>query len=128
MARTGLPTALGALSGGIVVLGGILEFLIATVQGLATLKVRTIVGGFVDGIVALVLGLLVLAMTFYAHRGSRDRAVVGGVVLVVLGALVWFLVSSYLIAVLGGVLAFLGGLLFVLEDAFRPPSSSPTSP
>jgi hypothetical protein len=112
-----LVTLLAALGGILVILGGIVGFLLSFAPGGFGMEDRFAVGGLVYGILAIVMGLIILSFSGYTHYRSLESGPTGGVILVVLGVVTWIVVGGSVLVAAGSFLAVLAGLLFLLEAA-----------
>jgi hypothetical protein len=115
MVQRGLVAVLGAIGGILVILGGILGFLLSLGdQGFGP-RFGMDSGALVYGIVAVILGFLILVFSGYTHFRGADRSIVGGVILIVLGVIAWAVVGGWVLVAIGAVLAVLAGLLLCFE-------------
>ncbi|MFI5415453.1 MAG: hypothetical protein ACHQ16_07355, partial [Candidatus Lutacidiplasmatales archaeon] len=99
----------------LIILGGILGFLLSIGNDDFGGRFGMDSGALVYGIVAVVIGMLILLFSGYTHFRGADRSVVGGIVLIVLGAVGWAVVGGWVLVAIGSVLAVLAGLLLCAE-------------
>jgi hypothetical protein len=107
------------LVGGLLILTG---GLVAVVFGLVDLALGQVIGaaGALGGAVVLfVVGALVLLFAHLGEHGWKDRPVAAGVLLVILAVVGWAAlgVGANLLALVGGILTLLAGVLYLIEPA-----------
>jgi hypothetical protein len=115
MVQRSVVTVLAALGGILVILGGILGFLLSIGSDDFGGRFGMDSGALVYGIIAVVVGMLILLFSGYTHYRGADRTLVGGIVLIVLGAVGWAVVGGWVLVAIGSVLAVLAGLLLCAE-------------
>ncbi len=120
MPQSGVPTVLGVVAGVLAILGGFIDFILGVAHAFFAYSPGPLVQGVAAGLISTVLGILMLVFTGYSRAGVRDHAMVGGIVLILLGVISWFLLGRSLFVVLAAVLAFLAGLVFLLEHTVHP--------
>jgi len=106
----------GLVGGLLVVVGGV----VALVFGAADLALGHWAGaaGAVSGaIVLFVVGALILLFSHLGEHDWKDRAATTGVLLVVLAVIGWAVLGlgSNVVALVGGLLAFVAGILYLIE-------------
>jgi hypothetical protein len=127
MVQRSLVTVLAAIGAILMILGGILGFLLSLGSERFGGQLGGDAGAFVYAIVAVVLGLLVLLFSGYTHYRGTDRSLVGGIVLIVLGAIGWEVVGGWLLVAIGSVLAVLAGLILTVEALLGESRHYPSS-
>ncbi|MCI4331078.1 MAG: hypothetical protein L3K19_04445 [Thermoplasmata archaeon] len=115
MVQRSLVAVLAALGAILIILGGILGFLLSFGPGRFGGRFGSDGGAFVYGIVAVVLGLIILLCSGYTHYRGVNSSLVGGIVLIVLGAVTWAVVGDWVLVAIGAVLVVLAGLVLAAE-------------
>jgi CHASE2 domain-containing sensor protein len=117
----------GLLGGGLIALGGLVSLVTGTVD-LAMGRAFGAVAATTDAVVLFVIGGLAMLFAWLSRHEWSSRPLASGVVLVVLSVIGWavFGVGVNLIAVIGTILVFLAGILFLLEPA-KKAMTSPVS-
>jgi hypothetical protein len=115
MAQRSLVTLLAALGGILVVLGGLLGALLSFAPGRYGMPFGGMWSALVLGVLAIVLGLFILAYSGAAHVWSLHQNLGGGIVLIVLGAVTWIVVGGWLLVAVGSFLTIVAGLLVLGE-------------
>jgi hypothetical protein len=115
MVQRSLVTLLAALGAILIILGGILGFLLSLGSEDFGGRFGSDGGALVYGIVAVVLGILILLFSGYTHYSSATSSLTGGIILLVLGAITWAVVGGWLLVLLGSILAVLAGLILTVE-------------
>jgi hypothetical protein len=110
-----LVSLLAALGGILVILGGIVGFLLSFAPGGFEMGDRFAAGSLVYGVVAVVLGLIILVFSGYTHYRGLATDATGGVILLVLGVVTWIIVGDWVLVAAGSFLAVLAGLLLLVE-------------
>ncbi|MCI4364058.1 MAG: hypothetical protein L3K13_07155 [Thermoplasmata archaeon] len=110
----------GLLGGGLVLLGGLVSLLV----GFVDLVVGHPFGAISSASLAVVLFVVGALAMFFAWIGQhdwRERPFASGVLLVVLAVVGWaFLgLGANVVALVGALFVFLGGVLFLVEPAKR---------
>ena len=123
-----LAYGFGLLGGALMLLGSIVTFVLAGVD-FAFGHARGAISSVALGVVLLVVGVLVLFFAYLGHREWSNRPLACGVLLVTLAVVGWaFLgLGSNLVALIGALFAFLGGILFLVEPAKRIVTAPATS-
>jgi hypothetical protein len=108
----------GLVGGLLILVGG----LVAVAFGFVDLALGRMIGaaGALGGAVVLfVVGALVLLFTHLGEHGWKERPVAPGVLLVILAAIGWAALGlgANLIALVGGILTLLAGVLYLIEPA-----------
>lgn len=116
MDRKLVPTLLGVAGALIILVGALVALLVGMVNGIAHDLATPILAGFSTAAVAGAVGVIALVMTYYA-RGAEAERLVGGIGLLVLGAITWAFLLGSALAIAGSILVFFGGLVFTLEGA-----------
>lgn len=114
MERKLIPTLLAGIGGLLILLGALVAFLVGMVNGITTNSVAAASTLIATGVMAGVIGVIALVMTYYA-RGSETERLVGGIGLLVLGVVSWAFLMASTLAIAGSVLVFFGGLVFAVE-------------
>ena len=114
MERNRIPTLMGAVGGVLILMGALVAFFLGVAATIATNHVGPILAGMTTGVVAGVVGLTALVLTYYV-RGSQNEKLAGGVGMLVLGAVSWAFLMTSALAIAGSIVVFFGGLLFALE-------------
>jgi hypothetical protein len=104
------------------VFAGVLLFIAAlfiVLAGLANLALngfstRLFLNSTADVILAVVLGLLFIFFSVVAARPSKDSALTGGVILMVLSVGTWWILGLHLFEALAGLFGLIGGILFIV--------------
>lgn len=115
MDRKRIPTLLAGVGGLLILLGALVAFLLGMVNGISSHSVAAASTLVSTAVVAGVIGVIALVMTYYA-RGSDTERLVGGIGLLVLGAVSWAFLMSSALALAGSILVFFGGLVFAVEE------------
>ncbi|HTT72815.1 MAG TPA: hypothetical protein VMG99_01505 [Thermoplasmata archaeon] len=115
-----LAYGFGLLGGGLILLGAVVTFVFGAVDLLLGHAVSA-ANSVSLGVVLLVVGALVLLFAYLGHRDWSDRPLASGILLVTLAVIGWaFLgLGANVVALIGALFAFLGGLLFLIEPAKR---------
>lgn len=121
--RGGIATMLGILGGVLILLGVFIGVLFAGLFSLFTFHAGSLLGAAYQGAIDVVLGFLILIFTGYARSHPPPDKAIGGVVVLILAVIAWYVSSSaFLVFVtIGSILAGIGGLIFLLESAFQGP-------
>jgi len=114
----------GLVGGLLIGLGG----LVALVSGLANLALDHLTaaaGSLSAAIVLWVVGGLVIVFSHFGEHAWQDRPSSTGVLLIVLAVVGWagLGVGSNLVALLGGLLTLVGGILYLIEPMRRGTSA-----
>ncbi|MCI4334983.1 MAG: hypothetical protein L3K04_05090 [Thermoplasmata archaeon] len=120
LSETRLGYGFGLLGGSLLLLGG----LVSLVVGFVDLVVGHPFGAISSAglaVVLFVVGALAIFFAWLAHHDWSDRPTAGGVLLVVLAVIGWaFLgLGANVVALIGALFVFLGGVLFLVEPAKR---------
>jgi hypothetical protein len=115
MVQRSLVTVLAALGALLIILGGIVGFLLSLGRGMYGGPFLASSGAFVYGVIAVVLGLLILVFSGYTHYQGVGNALTGGLVLIVLGIVTWAVVGGWILVALGAFLAILAGIVLIVE-------------
>jgi len=123
-----LAFGFGLLGGALLLLGGVVTFVLGAVD-LVIGHPFGAISSLGLGVVLLVVGGLVLFFAYLGHRDWADRPLACGVLLVALAVVGWaFLgLGSNVIAVVGALFAFLGGVLYLVEPAKKVVSAAAAS-
>jgi CHASE2 domain-containing sensor protein len=110
----------GLLGGGLIALGGLLSLASGTVD-FAMGRMFNAIDATGDAIVLFVVGGLAMLFAWLSRHDWSSRPLASGVVLVVLSVVGWAVlgVGVNFVAVVGSILVFLAGVLFLLEPAKR---------
>jgi len=108
----------GLLGGGLILLGSLVSLFV----GMVDLAVGRPSGALSSGSLAIVLfviGGLAIFFAWLARHDWADRPLASGVLLVVISAVGWaFLgLGANVIALVGAIFVFVGGVLFLVEPA-----------
>jgi hypothetical protein len=129
MVQRSIVTVLAGLGGVLVILGGILGFLLSIGPSGYGPRYDGTVGALALGLIAIVLGFLILVFSGFTHYQGVDRSVTGGLVLLILGIVTWVIVGGWILIAVGSFLTVVAGLVLVLEVLLAAPrgrgSSSP---
>jgi hypothetical protein len=115
MVQRSLVTLLAALGAILIILGGILGFLLSLGSEDFGGRFGSDGGALVYGVVAVVLGLLILVFSGYTHYRGASTSLGAGLVLIVLGAITWAVVGGWLLVLVGAILTVLAGLILTVE-------------
>jgi hypothetical protein len=115
MVQRSLVTALAALGALLIVLGGIFGFLLSLGRGMYGGPFMGTEGAFVYGLIAVILGVLILVCSGYTHYQGVQSSLMGGLTLIVLGAVTWAVVGGWLLVAVGSMLAILAGVILSVE-------------
>jgi drug/metabolite transporter (DMT)-like permease len=109
------------LVGGLLILVGGLVALVFGVADLALGHALAFAGAASEAFVLFVVGALVLLFAYLGEHGWRDRAFAAGVMLVILAIVGWAALGlgSNVVALIGGILALLAGVLYLIEPTRR---------
>ncbi|MCI4363352.1 MAG: hypothetical protein L3K13_03495 [Thermoplasmata archaeon] len=118
MAHRGVVGLLAGIGGLLILLGGIVGFLEGVAVGIAAHQIGSGFDGLERGLVAGILGLLILVVSGYTQVGQPRGRLGEGILLLVFGLAAWLFVGGLLITV-GGFLAALGGLILLVEGVGR---------
>jgi hypothetical protein len=121
MVQRSLVTILAALGGILVILGGILGFLLSYHPYGFGLYHAGIVGALVYGIIAVILGLVILVYSGVTHYAGISRNAAGGIILVVLGIITWIIVGGWALVAAGAFLTVVAGLVVLAEVVLADP-------
>ncbi len=115
-----LAFGFGLLGGALMLLGSLMTFVLAGVD-FALGHAHGAISSVALGVVLLVVGVLVLFFAYLGHRVWTDRPLASGILLVTLAAVGWaFLgLGANVVALVGALFAFLGGILYLVEPAKR---------
>lgn len=117
----GLGHLFGIVGGVVIGIGGI----VAAVFGIADAMLGRALGLEIatlsEALLLFVVGGLVLYFTSLGRSSGNDRALTGGLVLVVLAIVGWGVLGlgSNIVAVVGALFAFLAGILYLIDPARR---------
>jgi len=121
MVQRSLVTVLAALGGILVILGGILGFLLSLgPDGFGVRSDDGALGALVWGVLAVILGAIILVFSGYTHYRGVERSLTGGVVLIVLGAVTWIIVGEWALIAAGAFLTVVAGLVLVAQMVMVP--------
>jgi cation transport ATPase len=123
MVQRSLVSLLATLGGILVILGGILGFLLSIGPGMFGPHVDGGVGGLVLGVVAGILGLVILFYSGFTHIQGIRRGASGGLILIVLGIVTWVVVGQWVLVSLGAFLTLLAGVVLLIEVIVADPRS-----
>ena len=121
MVQRNVVTILGALGAILVSLGGIVGFLLSLGASGYGGRIGGTLSALLYGVVAVVLGSIILVFSGYTHYRGVERSVTGGIVLMVVAIVTWVVVGGGVLIVLGSVLALLAGFLLVFESVVERP-------
>lgn len=122
MVQRSVVTFLAAAGAVLIIFGGILGFLLSFGPGGFGGRPGAASAAPLYGIVAVVLGLIILVFSGYTHYQGVERTLTGGVILIVMGAVSWAIVGGWLLVSLGSLLTILAGLLLGIEAVVARPS------
>ncbi|HTW56096.1 MAG TPA: hypothetical protein VMG36_06640 [Thermoplasmata archaeon] len=107
------------LLGGVLILVGGLVGVVTGIVDLAFGRMFGAAGALGGAVILFVVGALVLLFAYLGEHGWKDRPLTTGVLLVVLAAIGWIGLglASNLVSLVGGVFAFLAGVLYLIEPA-----------
>jgi|HubBroStandDraft_1064217.scaffolds.fasta_scaffold03167_10 hypothetical protein len=110
-----LAFVFGLLGALLLVLAAVVRFFLGVVF-LATGHGYLGVGSLAESVLYLVIGLIVGLFAFLGQRRGADRAVMAGIVLIVLAIVGWFTLGfgGSILALLGAVFALISGIVFVI--------------
>jgi Ca2+/H+ antiporter len=123
-----LVTLLAAIGAILIVVGGLLGFLLSFGSDEFGRQFGLDSGAFAYGVLAVVLGLLILVFSGYTHYRGAPRSVVGGIVLIVLGAIAWEVVGGWVLVALGSLLTVIAGIVLAVEALVSEARSPPGGP
>jgi hypothetical protein len=115
MVQRSLVSVLATLGGILVVLGGILGFLLSLGPAMFGPHLDGAASSLVLGVVAVILGLIILAYSGFTHLQGIARGAPGGLILIVLGLVAWVVVGEVVLVSLGAFLTVVAGLVLVVE-------------
>lgn len=105
----------GVLGAVLLVLAGLVA-LIAGVVFLAFGHSHGALGSFSQSVIFVVIGLVIGAISLLGRTPGGDRALVAGIVLIVLAVVGWFALGfgGGVLAILGAVFTLIGGIFFLV--------------
>ena len=114
----------GLLGGVLIAIGGLASLVLGTVE-LVLGRPHGALNAASEAVLLLVVGGLAIFFAWLGHGDWRLRPISTGVVLAVLAFLGWLVVGvgANLLALLGSLFGFLGGVLFLVEPAKQAASS-----
>jgi hypothetical protein len=121
MVQRSVVSLLATLGGILVILGGVFGFLFSLGPGLFGPRFDGAASSLVLGIVAVILGLIILFYSGFTHIQGMSRGITGGVILIVLGAVTWVVVGQWILVAIGSFLVALAGLVLILEAFLADP-------
>jgi hypothetical protein len=127
MSQRSIITVLAGLGGVLVILGGILGFLLSIGPGGYGPRFGGAADAVVFGLLAIVLGFVILVYSGFTHYQGVDRSVTGGLILVVLGIITWVLVGSWILIAAGSFLTIVAGLGLIFVVLVGEPRGHPSS-
>lgn len=106
----------GLLGGLLIVLGAIVALVVGTMDLLVGRPFGAISQAS-EAIVLFVVGGLALLFAYLGRRVWKERALTAGILLIVTAAIGWAVLGfgANLLALLGGIFVFLGGVLYLVE-------------
>ncbi len=118
----------GLLGGALIGLGGVVSLIVGAVE-LVRGRPFGAIGAAGNAVVLFVVGGLAMFFAWLARHDWRARPFASGVLLAVLAVVGWVIVGldTSLLALVGSLLVFLAGVLFLIEPARRvvsPPASA----
>lgn len=105
----------GVLGALLLILAALVRFLLGVVF-LATGHGYLGLGSITESVLYLVIGLVIGLFAFLGQQRGTDRAMLAGIVLIVLSIVGWFTLGfgGSLLALLGAVLTLISGIVFVV--------------
>lgn len=118
----------GLLGGALVILGGLVTLVLGAADLVAGRPLGAITAGS-SALIMFVIGALALFFAYLGHRAWKDRPVASGVMLAVTGVLGWVVLGfgTNVVSVLGALLVFLAGILYLVTPAARAISTAATA-
>ncbi|HEV2316877.1 MAG TPA: hypothetical protein VGV89_04805 [Thermoplasmata archaeon] len=110
-----LATVLGLIGGILVILGGVVEFLMAVAGGFSGGSFAQVWGVLVPMLLAGTLGLFILLSSRPRIWWWPGRRMFNSIVLIFLGVLAWVLIAGSVLVEFGAVFAILAGVVLPLE-------------
>lgn len=116
----GIGYGFGLLGGLLIALGAVVAFAVGTANAIIGHPMAA-VSMLSESIVLLVVGALAVFFAYLGAHAWRDRPITSGVMLVVIALLGWGLLGlgSNVIALVGAILVFLAGILYLVEPTKR---------
>jgi hypothetical protein len=113
-----LGYGLGLLGGALIALGGLVSLVVGTAD-LILGRPYGAIDAASNAVVLFVVGGLAMFFAWLAHHDWSTRPLTSGILLVVLAVVGWAIVGidSSLLALIGSLLAFLAGVLFLIEPS-----------
>jgi len=117
----GLGHLFGIVGGVLIWIGGVVAVAIGIAHALLGQPLGLQIAAYSEAILLFVVGGLVLLFTRLGASPGTDRALTSGVLLVVLAVIGWAVLGlgANIVALIGGLFAFLAGLLYLIEPARR---------
>jgi hypothetical protein len=128
MTERSLGRAFGLLGGILLLLGGLLALVLGTAE-LVVGRPYTAVSAGSEGIVLLVIGVIALVFSNLASGSWSGRPAVSGVMLMVVSLVAWVTLGlgGNIVALLGAILVFLAGVLYLVNPALKAVGSATAS-
>jgi len=110
-----LARIFGVLGGALILLAGVLE-LLGSVSGalLGHASARSLVGGIDGALVDVAVAAVIVLFAVLGSRRSTDVRTASGAILVVVPVVVWFLLGTSALLLVGGLCALVAGLLLLV--------------